>query len=67
MLGTYLKYFSFIALLIFGNVRSISQDLKKLKKEELIQRVVLCDSKVDSLSVVLFESKNLLVLKVLSI
>ena len=62
MLGTYLKYFSFIALLIFGNVRSISQDLKKLKKEELIQRVVLCDSKVDSLSVVLFESKNLLVL-----
>jgi hypothetical protein len=48
----------FVALLVLDCVKVNSQDFKKLKKEELIEQLVLSNSKFDSLSTKLFESKN---------
>ena len=48
----------FVALLVLDCVKVNSQDFKKLKKEELIEQLVLSNSKFDSLSTELFESKN---------
>lgn len=47
-----------VALLVLNCVKMNSQDFKKLKKEELIEQLVLSNSKFDSLSTKLFESKN---------
>ena len=48
----------FVALLVLDCVKVNSQDFKKLKKEELIEQLVLSNSKFDSLNTKLFESKN---------
>jgi len=48
----------FVALLVLDCVKVNCQDFKKLKKEELIEQLVLSNSKSDSLSTKLFESKN---------
>ena len=48
----------FIALLILDCEKGKSQDLKKLKKEELIEQLTLGNSKFDSLSWELTELKN---------